>query len=376
MDLSSSGIKQIGKKMSKAGETKLEEESLDILKLYSRKRKKKVLFILFSLSLLAALFLVSLKCGSASIGIKEGIFAVLSKIFPYFTSSKFAQTIIWELRLPRICMAIVAGASLSLAGVVMQNILRNPLASPYTLGVASGAGFGAALAIVLGAGFLKFTNEWMIITNAFVFSLLPAFVILGLVRFKSATSSTLVLAGIAMMYLFSAGLSLLQYLGEEHEVTAVVYWLFGSLSKASWRRLEIVATITFLLAIPLIFWSWDFNALSLGDEVALSLGVNVKRIRLLGMVIASLITAGTISFLGTIGFIGLVAPHMTRIVIGGDHRFLLPASSLLGAIILLAADTAARTILSPVVLPVGILTSFLGVPLFLYLILKRRRVYW
>lgn len=354
----------------------------DVQELYGSFTRKKKLFILFSFFLLFGISFVALTQGASSIGIEESISAVLSRPLPsLFTSTNFSQTTIWSLRLPRICMAMVAGVALAIAGVVMQCILRNPLASPYTLGIASGAGFGAALAIVLGAGVvgykaITFTHKWMIVSNAFIFSLVPAFVVFGLSKFKRATSGTMVLAGIAMMYLFSAGLSLLQYFGGEAEVTAVVYWLFGSLSKANWLNTGAVAGTAFSLAVPLLCWSWDFNALSAGDETARGLGVNVERVRLGGMIIASLMTAAAVSFLGTIGFIGLVSPHITRMIIGGDHRFLLPASSLVGAIVLLAADTAARTVLSPLVLPVGILTSFLGVPLFLYLIMRRGREYW
>lgn len=343
-------------------------EKIDAQELYTSFTWKKTLFILFFIFLLAILAIAATSLGSASISMVEAFSAILSRPFPsYFNSEQLAQTIVWELRLPRILMAMVVGAGLAVAGTTMQVILRNPLASPYILGIASGAGFGAALSIVMGGA---------TVVSAFIFSLIPAFVILGLIKHRGATPATMVLAGIAMMYLFSAGTSLLQYMGTHEDVAAVVYWLFGNLSKATWLNLKVVAAITLPLLIPLFKWSWDFNALTAGDETATSLGVNTAQIRVGGMMLASLITAVAVAFLGTIGFIGLVAPHMTRMVIGGDHRFLLPASALTGAVLLLASDTAARTLLSPIVLPVGILTSFFGVPLFLYLIMQRRREYW
>lgn len=354
----------------------------EIKELYSKFTRRKKAFILFLFLLTVFLIVLATSIGTASIPLKIVFSTILSKLSLFSSSSnQISETIIWELRLPRILMAVVAGAGLAIAGCVMQGILRNPLASPYTLGVSSGAGFGAALAIVLGAGVVGYSkfvisNEWLLVTNAFIFALIPAMVILLFAKLRRATPETMILAGIAMMYLFSAMLSLLEYVGAEKEVVGIVYWLFGSLSKASWLKFGVVSAITLPLFIPLLLWSWDLNALSAGDETAKSLGVNVDKVRMGGMTIASLVTALAVSFLGVIGFIGLVSPHITRMIIGGDHRFLLPASCLVGANLLLAADTVARTIISPIILPVGILTSFLGVPLFIYLILKRRREYW
>jgi len=348
-------------------------------KRYAQIIGKRVLFISFLSVLLVCSIIVSVLVGSASISAKDVVRALFSKFVPSCSSSGIAQTIVWELRLPRVTMAAIAGMAFAVAGTIMQSVLRNPLASPYTLGMASGAAFGAALAIVLEVGVLgssKSPYSWLIVTNAFIFSLIPSFVVVSLAKLKGASPETLILSGIAMMYLFSAGTSLLQYIGREEDVAAVVYWLFGSLSKATWKNLKIVSVISLPLLIPALKLSWDFNALYAGDEVAKSLGVNMEVVRLGGIILSSLLTAIPVCFLGTIGFIGLVAPHMARIIVGVDHRFLFPASGLLGAVILLIADTAARTILSPIVLPVGVLTSFLGVPLFLYLMMRRRREYW
>jgi iron complex transport system permease protein len=268
----------------------------------------------------------------------------------------------------------VGGIGLAIAGAVMQGILKNPLASPFTLGIASAAGFGAALAIVLGAGFVG--GEYLIIFNAFIFTLLASLSVYGLAKYKGITPETMILAGIAIMYLFSAMTSFLQYVGQAEQVQEVVFWMMGSLGRSSWDKVWVVTAVIAACFPYLLLKSWDINALGAGDETAKSLGVDVEKTRVICMVLVSLITASVICFTGTIGFIGLVAPHITRMVIGGDHRFLLPASALVGGLLLLAADTVARTIMAPVILPVGIMTSFLGVPFFVYLFMRRKKQFW
>jgi iron complex transport system permease protein len=279
--------------------------------------------------------------------------------------------IVWDLRLHRVLTSIVAGMGLGIAGAVMQGILKNPLASPFTLGISSAASFGAALAIVFGAGIVA--GKWLIIGNAFIFSLLSAFAVYSLAKYRGTSPQTMILAGIAILYLFSAMTSMLQYVGKSEQVHSVVFWTMGSLGRSSWEALGSMGTIL-LISLPyLVIKSWDLNSLGAGDETAQSLGVNVEQTRLVYMMLASLVTSAIISFTGTIGFIDLVAPHITRMIIGGDHRFLLPGSALVGAVLLLGADTLSRTILAPMVVPVGIMTSFLGVPFFVYLLMRRQR---
>lgn len=333
-------------------------------------------FILFLLILLFTMTAMSLNLGVVPLGWKNIVLSISNRLFSTaFDCGEMTSTIIWELRLPCICMGIIVGAGLAMAGTTMQVILRNPLASPYTLGMASAAGFGAALSLVGSVGWWG-GNELWTVAGAFFFSLFSSVMVLGLSKLRQVSAGTLILGGIAMMFLFSALTSLLQYLGTSEEVTAVVFWLMGNLSRATWPKVAL-ATGAVLGTFPVFLrLAWDFNALAAGDETAKSFGVNVSRVRVLALALASLVTAASICFVGTIAFIGLVAPHIARMIIGGDHRFLLPAASLMGAVLLLAADTAARTVLSPIILPVGILTSFLGVPLFIYLITKRRKEYW
>ena len=336
---------------------------------------RKVLFITLSVVGIVLLAGIAATLGSANITPVEVYSAILARLFPgNFATTDFTDTIVWQLRLHRVLMGIFAGMGLAVAGSAMQGILKNPLASPFTLGIASAASFGASLAIILGAGFIG--GQYLIVGNAFVFTMLASLTVYGLAKYKGITPETMILAGIAIMYLFSAMTSFLQYVGESEEVHEVVFWMMGSLGRSSWEKVAIIALITVACTLILMAFSWDINALGAGDETAKSLGVNVEFVRVLCMMLASLITASIICFTGTIGFIGLVAPHITRMVVGGDHRFLLPASGLVGALILLAADTVARTVLSPVILPVGIMTSFLGVPFFIYLFLKRRKDYW
>jgi len=303
-------------------------------------------FIIILLVLISLLATASIIIGSAGLGTIDVLTAVLAGIAPgSFPSDTMAYTIVWDLRLHRVLFAIAAGFGLAVAGTVMQGVLKNPLASPFTLGIASAASFGAALAIIILPTTI-YSDMFMVI-SAFSMSILAAGAIYGLSRYRGISSESMVLAGIILMYLFGAMTSFLQYIGTTEQLQAVVFWMFGSLQRTSWEKLTFV-TAVIVIVTPILIWkSWDLNALSMGDQVAQSLGVRVERSRTLNMVAASLITASVICFTGTIGFIGLVSPHITRLAIGGDHRYLIVASGLVGALILLASDSLGRTILAP-----------------------------
>lgn len=342
---------------------------------YKRFIGRKISFILFSLLLLALVSGIAASLGSADITILEAYSAFLHRFFPnYFHTSWLAEICVWDLRLPRIFLGIIAGASLAVGGVVMQVILKNPLASPYTLGISAGAGFGASLAIIAGAGFVG--GVYLMIGNAFIFAMLCSFIIIIFASGREATPETLILVGIAILYIFSAATTLLQYFGEEERVVESLFWMVGGLDRASWDKIFISGIILVCCLSILMMKSWDLNVMIAGDEVAKSVGVDVNRIRIFALSITSLMVASVICFTGTIGFIGLVAPHITRMVIGGDVRFLLPASSIVGAVLLLGADILARNIIPPVIIPVGVITACMGGPLLLYLVMKRRRGYW
>lgn len=341
-------------------------------------RSKKLLFPVLGLCILIGLVIFAASWGAAaSVTAVDVLKSVLGRVLPFTgrDASQLANTIVWNLRLPRIATAIVAGAGFAVSGAAMQGILRNPLVSPFTIGISSGAGFGASLAIVLGVGLMG-NGRYLIIGNAFFFALFSACLVYGVARLRGVSPETLILGGIALMYLFSASTSMLQYVATENQLQGVVFWLFGSLSSSTWNNLGII-TIVFLICFPLLMrYSWDLNALATGDEVAISLGINADRVRMVVMILSSLITATIICFTGIIGFVCLVAPHITRMIIGSDHRFLIPFASIVGATLLLAADTVGRTIFAPAELPVGIVTAFIGVPMFLYLLITKRRQYF
>ena len=337
--------------------------------------ERKITLILFLLPLILLTAGIATSLGSADITIGEAYTAFLHKFFPdYFASNWLAQTCVWELRLPRILMGILAGTGLGVAGSIIQGTLRNPLASPYTLGISSGAGFGASLAILAGSGFAG--GQYLVIGSAFIFALISSFIIIGLASCRGATPETMILAGIAMTCLFGSATTILQYFGDAEAVKEAVFWMVGDLGRASWKKLSMVCVVL-AACLPLLLWkSWDLNVIGGGDDSAHSLGINVKRTRIYLMIVSTLMVASVVCFTGTIGFIGLVAPHIVRMIIGGDNRFLVPASGLLGAVLLVVSDTMARRIIAPVILPVGTLTAFLGVPLFLYLIMRKRREYF
>ncbi len=336
---------------------------------YIRHKKILILFIGLVVALAA---LVAVSAGSAGLPLKE----VLATFFGY--GSKQASIIIFNYRLPRVITAIVAGIGLAGAGCVMQCILNNPLASASTLGISQGAAFGASFAIiVLGAGTqyqtlesVSFSNPYMVSICAFISALLSTFIILGLSHIKKVTPESIVLSGVALSAMFAGATALLQYFAEDVKVAAVVFWTFGDLGRAGWSEV-IIMSVTVLLALIYFFLNrWNFNALLSGEEAAKGLGVNVSRLLILSMLVSSLLASFIVSFVGIINFIGLIAPHIVRPLIGNDYRYLLPAAALVGSFLLLASDIAARLVLAPIILPIGAITSFLGAPMFLYLVYK------
>jgi iron complex transport system permease protein len=278
--------------------------------------------------------------------------------------------IILLLRLPRIGLAILAGIGLSTAGAVMQSVTRNPLVSPFTLGVSSAAAFGASICIVFGKGaFLE--SELGVILSAFLCSLICVVTVYAIAKKIGVNPTVIVLVGISLNYLFSALTATVEFFAKQHKLEEVVQWTFGAFNKSSWESVVIcgVACLLSLVFFSRLSLKLDVIALN-DDETAKSLGVNPESIRVFGGLTAVLITASIISFTGVIGFVGLIAPHMARILIGNGHRYFIPFSGLLGSILLLSADTLGRFIFYPVSIPVGIVVSFLGVPLFVHLILS------
>ena len=281
-------------------------------------------------------------------------------------ASSGTYVIVIKMRLPIALMALVVGFSLGTAGAVMQTILHNPLASPYTLGVGTAAGFGASVAIVLGLGSVMTSGL------AFLFAMLICMMIYMLGR-NNVNSGSLVLSGIACLLLFQALQALLQYGASEDQNQSIVFWSFGSLQRVDWMKLALTAAVT-AAAAPMIFRdAWKYTALTMGDEKAVSLGVNVSGLKIKAFFLISLMAAVSVCFTGSIGFIGLAGPHIARMLVGEDQRFYLPISALCGAAILSAASIISKMIRPGAVFPIGIVTSIIGVPFFFSLVLRTNR---
>lgn len=280
--------------------------------------------------------------------------------------------IIWKLRFPRILMGIVAGVALAVAGALMQGCLGNPLVSPLTLGVASGASLGASLAIIAGVSVIA-VPEFAIVANAFLFSLIVVGIIIQLGKYRSVSAESYILVGIAITFICGAVVSTLTYFASDAELSQLTHWSFGSLSRTNLFTTSLITIAIVILLPTAMVWAWDLNALSVGgDEFAITTGVDPASIRRNILILTAFMTSLIIAFTGMIGFVGLAAPHMARIIVGNDFRKLIPCSGVFGAFLMLFADTVGRTLFAPIVIPVGVMLSVIGGPFFMYLLLARR----
>ena len=340
--------------------------------LYDQITGQKYVYLLIGAVALVVAVITDIVTGPSGLSIQQAVVTIISPD----SADATTWAIVWLIRLAVAITALTVGASLGLAGAEMQTILGNPLASPYTLGISSAAGFGAALAIVLGIGVIPVAGKFLIPLNAFVFALLCSSAVYLVARTKQATSETIILTGVALHFLFSSLVALLKYLATSETLHAVVFWLFGDLTKARWPDIAVIAGFLFIIFPILAKDAWKLTALRLGDEKARSLGVDVERLRLKVLVLISILTATAICFVGTIGFIGLAAPHIARMLVGEDHRFYMPLSTIGGALLLSIASIVSKSIVHGVVFPVGIITSFIGIPFFISLVLRKRERYW
>ncbi|WP_282759739.1 iron ABC transporter permease [Komagataeibacter saccharivorans] len=282
------------------------------------------------------------------------------------------SVIVWQIRLPYALMAVCVGAALGLAGAEMQTVLANPLASPFTLGVSAAAAFGASLAIIMGWGIPGVSDAWVVSADAFVFAIGSVLMLDMVSRRRGAGTGTVVLFGIALVFAFHALVSLLQFVANEDALQDLVFWTMGSLTRATWPKLDLLAAAC-VVVTPLSFRAaWKLTVLRMGEERAASLGVDVPRVRRGALLRVSILSALAVSFVGTIGFVGLVAPHIARRLLGEDHRFYLPGSMLVGALVMSLSSVAARNLLPGVVIPTGIVTALVGIPFFLAIVLRRR----
>lgn len=344
---------------------------------YRRFTVRKFLFILVSIVGLIITAGVVITYGSFDLSITEVYTILWNHLIngrPEDPVEYLTDSAIWDIRLPRVLVGIIAGFGLALAGTVMQSTLKNPMADSYTTGVSSGASFGATVTIVMGVTFVSY--EFSLVFSAFIFSLMPTLLIVIISRVKTMSSTSMILAGLAVMYIFSALTSALRLMGDPDAIAALYRWQVGSLNNMTWDDVPVMFVVTMAGSIVIMFLSKKINLLATGDDNAKSLGINASQLRVLCLIAVSLITAAIVSFTGTIGFIGLVAPHVARIFVGSDNRFLVPASAFFGSLLMLVSDYLGRTLFAPTVLEVGVVTAFIGGPLFLYLIMRQRKEVW
>jgi iron complex transport system permease protein len=285
--------------------------------------------------------------------------------------SSMEEVIILQVRLPRVLGATIVGISLAVSGVVLQGLLRNPMADPYVIGISAGASLGASLAIAFGVGLSFFGLLYSIPLMAFITALGTIFVVYSIARTgQGVPMLTLLLVGIAVNSFILAIIAIIRLVSGE-AIHAIMAWILGSLAACNWNYLIMALPFTVIGILIIYVFARDLNIILLGEEQANHLGVNTERLKKVMLACVSLMTAAAVSISGIIGFIGLIIPHMARMLIGPDHRILIPSSALAGAIVLILCDTVARTILRPAELPVGIFTSLIGCPFFIYLLRRK-----
>ncbi len=335
--------------------------------------------IMLAIALFISVF-VSISLGSANLSLITVWKVIVSKI-PFVAETishdwkLSAEAIIWDIRLPRIVLAMVVGASLAIAGVAFQGVLRNPLADPYILGISSGAAFGAATVILFGIQTVLF-GSWTVPIVAFVSGLLTLFMVLALSNIRGAMGTeVLILSGVVVQAFVGAMLTFLMTMTDD-KLKQIFYWSLGSLALREWAHAWVVIPFLIIGFIVLSSFSREMNIVALGEQSAKYMGVRIKRLKLVVFITATFVTAAAVSVSGTIGFVGLVIPHMIRMVVGPDYRLLFPLSALGGALFLLWADTLARNVMAPGELPIGVITAFLGAPFFAYLLRHHKKSYF
>lgn len=351
----------------------MKTESADIRNIYiSRERRKKLILLAgIAVMIMAGFYFVTV--GYADTDIKQAFGAVSAWLNGSLGTGDRKENSIYKIilfmRMPRIIMAVIAGTGLSVSGSAMQAVTRNPLVSPFTVGISSAAAFGASMFIVFGTGSEGGTIFW-----AFVSSMVCVLFMYAVSMRNAMKAETIVLTGIALNYFFSALSSSVEFFADEYKLSSIVQWSFGTFNGSGWSDTVLSGAITLAGTIIIASQSRKMDIMSYGDdEFSVGLGINPAVTRVLICVVSVMMTAAVISFTGVIGFVGLAAPHISRMIIGNGHKYLIPFSAIMGSTLLMAADAIGRTMLSPVSIPVGIVVSFLGVPILINLILKERR---
>ena len=343
---------------------------------YHQRGRKKIALILGSALAVLFLSIYFLTLGVTNTDIGQAVKAICQGVsgtlFQQSDPQSAERKIIFLIRLPRIVIALFSGIGLSVAGTAMQAITRNPMVSPFTIGISSASAFGASIAIVFGVTILP-KSDMGIVLNAFLCSLLCALLIYGVSRKNNMRPESIVLTGIALNYIFSAMTSAIEFFAAEYKLAETVSWTFGTFNGAVWEDTILVIIFVSICTLVILRFSMMLNTVSAGDdELVKSLGINPTVLRIAVGAASVLMTSSIISFTGVIGFVGLVAPHIARMIMGNDHRYLIPFSAVTGAALMIIADTIGRLLLSPVTIPVGIVVSFVGVPLFIHLIINKK----
>lgn len=333
-----------------------------------RKRTRRKIYATAALWLIAvAAFLWATVSGPYEMSAAD----TLSTVFRPGAADDTMRTVVWNLRLPASVMAVLIGASLALSGAHMQTILDNPLAEPFTLGISAAAAFGGAAAIVLGWSILP-NAQFNLAAVAWVASLVAVAIVASASMRRGTGTQEMILLGIALVFLFQALLSLMQYRATTEALQQIVFWTMGSLQRATWTANAMIGA-ALLIAVPFtVLNARKLTALRLGDDRAAALGINVQRLRVSTLIISSLLAATAVAFAGIIGFIGLVGPHIARLLVGEEHRYFAPASMAAGAFLLATAHVISLSIVPGVAVPIGIVTALVGVPVFVLLIFTRR----
>lgn len=346
----------------------------------ARKKKRFVLIVIFGLFMSLIAFLISISISSGGvIPVSEAVSALFSSIGKRFngdTNLNMIELYIYNARLPRTIAAIAVGAGLAVAGCMYQAIIRNPLVDPYITGVSSGAGCLAMAATAIGFSipFLADNTLYIIPVVAIIGGIAAFLITMTVAEGSGGSSINYILAGTIVGFAFSSVQTIFMSMGKDN-LTDVMWWLYGSFANITWENAWIIFIPVMGIAIVAMVWAREFNLYSMGEDQAAQLGLNVKRFKRLTMIVASVLTALCVAFVGIIGFVGLVVPHACRMALGSDHRLIMPASIVIGAMLMLFADLVARTVMSPAELPVGAITAIIGTPVFAYMLMKRGRTY-
>lgn len=346
------------------------DQRVSLAQLYRQFTWRRTVLLVGMTVLLAATFLTDVASGASTFPIGD----ILVGLFTPSALTRVQSVILWDVRLPYAVMAICVGGALGLAGAEMQTVLNNPLASPFTLGVSAAATLGASIVIVFEVDPLGMGENYAVPLGAFALAVLATFAIQALSRLYGGTVEAVVLFGIALVFAFNALVALIQFIADANTLQQVVFWSMGSLARANWEKIAVVAGVLVVCLPFSLRHVWAMTALRGGEDHARSYGIAVDRLRLVVLLRVSLLAAAAVAFVGTIGFVGLVGPHMARLLLGEDHRFYLPGSMLCGAILLSAASIASKVLIPGVLLPVGIVTALVGIPVFLALIVLQGRL--